>query len=62
VPEGAFTIGFIEGERSDLVTVSRAGAVPTYCGGGIDVETDNQVKPGRVLIAVQVTYPHRPAG
>ena len=62
LPAGAFAIGSIHGERSDLVTISSAGAVPDYCGGGIDVEGDNQVEPGRVLIAVQVAYPHRPVG
>lgn len=39
--------------------VARVGKVAQYCGGGIDYGRGNQVKPGRVLVAVSIILPSR---
>jgi hypothetical protein len=58
-PAGTFDLGTTLNDHSDQVTVSRVGAVPKYCEGTIDYDHGDQVKPGRVLILIMVTFPDR---
>ena len=56
-PASSFALASPDGTVQ--LEVARVGKVAQYCGGGIDYGRGNQVKPGRVLVAVSVILPSR---